>query len=95
MRLPVIARRLAPIPLERIRIEFAWAVSPSASASTIPRASWIGMLIVTAIYLIMSAAYCWILPADVMAQSKLVAADAAEQAVPGARKWISRPVASM
>ena len=56
---------------------------------TIPRASWIGMLIVTAIYLIMSAAYCWILPADVMAQSKLVAADAAEQAVPGARKWIS------
>jgi basic amino acid/polyamine antiporter, APA family len=56
---------------------------------TIPRASWIGMLIVTAIYLIMSAAYCWVLPADVMAQSKLVAADAVEQAVPGARKWIS------
>jgi basic amino acid/polyamine antiporter, APA family len=56
---------------------------------TIPRASWIGMLIVTAIYLIMSAAYCWALPADVMAQSKLVAADAAEHAIPGARKWIS------
>ena len=56
---------------------------------TIPRASWIGMLIVTAIYLIMSAAYCWALPADIMAQSKLVAADAAQHAIPGARKWIS------
>lgn len=55
----------------------------------IPRASWIGMLIVTAIYLIMSLAYCWVLPADVMAQSKLVAADAAERAVAGGGKWIS------
>lgn len=56
---------------------------------TIPKASWIGMLIVTGIYLVMSAAYCWILPADVMANSKLVAADAAEKAVTGGRKWIS------
>lgn len=56
---------------------------------TVPRASWIGMLIVTGIYLTMSAAYCWALPADVMAQSKLVAADAAEHAVAGGGKWVS------
>lgn len=55
----------------------------------VPRASWMGMLIVTAIYFVLSAAYCWILPADEMANSKLVAADAAEKAVSGGGKWIS------
>jgi APA family basic amino acid/polyamine antiporter len=56
---------------------------------TVPKASWLGMLIVTAIYLTMSFAYCWALPADVMANSKLVAADAADKAISGGGKWIA------
>lgn len=55
----------------------------------VPPALVYGMLIVTAIYLSLSAAYCWMLPADFMAHSKLVAADAAEKAVTGGGKWIS------
>jgi APA family basic amino acid/polyamine antiporter len=55
----------------------------------VPPALVYGMLIVTAIYLALSAAYCWMLPADVMAYSKLVAADAAEKAIAGGGKWIS------
>ena len=56
---------------------------------TLPYALVWGMLIVTAIYLTMSAAYCWILPADVIAKSKLVAADAAEAVFKGGGKWIA------
>ena len=55
----------------------------------IPRATALGMFIVTAIYLAMNAAYCWVLPADVMAASKLVAADAAEAIFAGGGKWIA------
>ena len=36
------------------------------------------MLIVTALYLLMNLAYAFVLPIDAMAQSKLVAADVAE-----------------
>lgn len=55
----------------------------------IPRATALGMFIVTAIYLAMNAAYCWVLPADAMAASKLVAADAAEAIFAGGGKWIA------
>jgi APA family basic amino acid/polyamine antiporter len=56
---------------------------------TVPKALVSGMLIVMLIYVTMSAAYCWILPADVMAGSKLVAADAAEKAFSGGGRWIA------
>lgn len=59
------------------------------SQRVVPLASMIGMAAVTIIYIVMSAAYCWALPADEMAQSKLVAADAAEKAAGGAGKWIA------
>jgi len=59
------------------------------SQKVIPKALIFGMLIVTAIYLTMSAAYCWALPADEMAKSKLVAADAADRAFPNSGKWIA------
>ena len=56
---------------------------------TVPRATVLGMFIVTAIYLLMNVAYCWVLPIDVMAQSKLVAADVAERITSGGGKWIA------
>ena len=55
----------------------------------VPRATVLGMFIVTGIYLGMTLAYCWVLPADVMAQSKLVAADVAERVATGGGKWIA------
>jgi len=55
----------------------------------IPRATVLGMFIVTAIYVVMNVAYCWVLPADAMAGSKLVAADAAERVFDGGGKWIA------
>jgi basic amino acid/polyamine antiporter, APA family len=55
----------------------------------VPRATVTGMLIVTVIYLLMNFAYCWVLPADVMAQSKLVAADVAERIFNGGGKWVA------
>ena len=55
----------------------------------LPRASVLGMVIVTGIYLLMNVGYCWVLPIDVMAQSKLVAADAAERVFSGGSKWIA------
>ena len=55
----------------------------------VPYALVWGMLIVTGIYITMSAAYCWILPADVMTKSKLVAADAAERVFNGGGRWIA------
>ncbi len=59
------------------------------SQRTLPRALIFGMLIVTGIYLTMSAAYCWALPADAMAKSRLVAADAAERILPDSGRWIA------
>jgi APA family basic amino acid/polyamine antiporter len=55
----------------------------------IPRATVVGMFIVTGIYLAMNVAYCWVLPPDAMAGSELVAADAAERIVQGGGKWIA------
>jgi basic amino acid/polyamine antiporter, APA family len=55
----------------------------------VPRASVLGMLIVSGIYVLMNVGYCWVLPIDVMAQSRLVAADAAERVFSGGGKWIA------
>jgi len=51
-----------------------------------------GMLIVTAIYLLMNLAYAYVLPIDQMAQSKLVAADVAERCFSGGGRWIAAAV---
>ena len=49
------------------------------------------MLAVTAIYLIITLAYAYVLPVEEMAKSKLVAADVAERMFPAAdvgwRRW--------
>jgi basic amino acid/polyamine antiporter, APA family len=58
----------------------------------IPRALLVGMLIVTAIYVIMNLAYSYVLPIDVMAHSKLVAADVAERCFRGGGRWIAAAV---
>jgi APA family basic amino acid/polyamine antiporter len=55
----------------------------------VPRATVLGMFIVTAVYLLINVAYCWVLPIDVMAQSKLVAADVAERIFSGGGKWVA------
>ena len=51
-----------------------------------------GMLIVTAIYLLMNLAYAYVLPIDEMAKSKLVAADVAERIFSGGGRWIAAAV---
>ncbi len=51
-----------------------------------------GMLIVTAIYLLMNVAYAYVLPIDVMAKSKLVAADVADLCFKGGGRWIAAAV---
>jgi basic amino acid/polyamine antiporter, APA family len=58
----------------------------------IPRALLVGMLIVTAIYVIMNLAYSYVLPIDVMAHSKLVAADVAERCFRGGGRWVAAAV---
>jgi APA family basic amino acid/polyamine antiporter len=55
----------------------------------LPRATVYGMLAVTALYLLMNLGYCWVLPIDEMAESKLVAADITQWCSP-ARGCISR-----
>lgn len=55
----------------------------------VPRATVLGMFIVTALYLLMNVAYCWVLPIDVMAQSKLVAANVADRIFSGGGKWVA------
>ncbi len=55
----------------------------------IPRGVIVGMLIVAALYLLMNFAYSYVLPIDVMAQSKLVAADVAEKCFSGGGRWIA------
>ena len=47
------------------------------------------MLVVTALYLLMNLGYCWVLPVDEMAKSKLVAADAAQKVFSSGGKWIA------
>jgi basic amino acid/polyamine antiporter, APA family len=51
-----------------------------------------GMLIVTAVYLLMNVTYAYVLPIDQMAQSKLVAADVAERCCSGGGRWIAAAV---
>lgn len=48
-----------------------------------------GMLIVTAVYLVMNVAYAYVLPVDAMAKSKLVAADVAERIFSGGGRWVA------
>jgi APA family basic amino acid/polyamine antiporter len=55
----------------------------------VPRSLFIGMLAVMAIYVTMDVAYSYVLPVDVMAKSKLVAADVAERCFAGGSKWIA------
>jgi len=55
----------------------------------IPRGLFFGMLIVTAIYMLMNIAYSYVLPIDVMAQCKLVAANVAEKCFTGGGRWIA------
>jgi len=55
----------------------------------IPRGLFFGMLIVTGIYMLMNIAYSYVLPIDVMAKSKLVAADVAEKCFSGGGRWIA------
>lgn len=59
---------------------------------TLPRGLIIGMTLVTLIYLLMNAAYSFVMPIDDMAQSKLVAANVAELCVPGGGRWIALAV---
>ncbi len=58
----------------------------------IPRGLISGMLIVTAIYLLMNVAYAYVLPIDEMAKSKLVAADVADRLFKGGGRWIAAAV---
>ncbi len=52
----------------------------------------LGTGIVIAIYLLANLAYAYVLPIDVMASSKLVAADVADRCYRGAGKWIAAAV---
>lgn len=58
----------------------------------IPLSLFWGMLIVTALYLLMNVAYAYVLPVDEMAGSKLVAADVAEKCFRGGGRWIAAAV---
>jgi APA family basic amino acid/polyamine antiporter len=59
---------------------------------TIPRGLFLGMIIVTVVYLLINLAYSYVLPIDVMAGSKLVAADVAERCFKGGGRWIAAAV---
>jgi len=48
------------------------------AARTIPRALWIGVVVVTVCYVALNALYLWILPLETVATSNRVAADAAD-----------------
>jgi basic amino acid/polyamine antiporter, APA family len=58
----------------------------------LPRSLVIGILLVTALYLVMSAVYSYALPIDEMMRSKLVAADVAERCFAGGGKFIALAV---
>jgi APA family basic amino acid/polyamine antiporter len=59
---------------------------------SLPRGLFIGMLLVTVIYLLINIAYSFVLPVDQMAKSKLVAADVAERCFAGGGRWIAAAV---
>ncbi len=58
----------------------------------LPRSLILGILLVAGLYLVMSAAYSFVLPIDEMARSKLVAADVAERCFAGGGHWIAAAV---
>jgi APA family basic amino acid/polyamine antiporter len=58
----------------------------------LPRSLIMGILLVTGLYLLLSAIYSYVLPIDEMARSKLVAADVAEKCFPGGGRWIALAV---
>ncbi len=58
----------------------------------IPCGLFVGMLLVTAIYLLINLAYAFVLPVDEMARSKLVAADVADRCFTGGGRWIAAAV---
>jgi APA family basic amino acid/polyamine antiporter len=58
----------------------------------IPIGLGVGMLIVMGIYMLINIAYSYVLPIDVMAHSKLVAADVAEKCFKGGGRWIAAAV---
>jgi len=58
----------------------------------LPRSLILGILVVTALYLLLSAVYSYVLPIDEMARSKLVAADVAERCFVGGGRWIAAAV---
>jgi APA family basic amino acid/polyamine antiporter len=58
----------------------------------LPRSLCLGILLVTALYLLLSVTYSYVMPIDQMAQSKLVAADVAELCFAGGGKWIAAAV---
>ena len=55
----------------------------------LPRSLILGILLVTGLYMLMSAIYAYVLPVDEMARSKLVAADVAERCFAGGGRWIA------
>ena len=55
----------------------------------LPRSLILGILLVTGLYLLMSAVYSFVLPIDEMARSRLVAADVAERCFAGGGRWIA------
>jgi len=55
----------------------------------LPRSLILGIVLVTGLYLLMSAVYSFVLPIDQMARSKLVAADVAERCFAGGGRWIA------
>ncbi len=55
----------------------------------IPRSLALGMGAVMAIYVVMNLAYAYVLPVDEMAKAKLVAAEVADRAHPGAGRWVA------
>jgi APA family basic amino acid/polyamine antiporter len=58
----------------------------------LPRSLIMGILLVTALYLLLSAVYSYVMPIDEMAQSRLVAADVAERCFAGGGRWIALAV---
>ena len=60
--------------------------------TTIPRALITGMAVIISIYVLMNLAYIYVLPIDVMAGSRLVAADVADRIVNGGGNLIAAAV---
>jgi len=58
----------------------------------LPRSLILGILLVTGLYLLLSAVYAYVLPIDEMARSRLVAADVAERCFAGGGRWIALAV---